>query len=195
VMDFSNDPNFPAEPSIPPNKPTANNSGMRPPAQIPDKKKQKRLSASSVRSATSVVPIPPSPQRTTVSTPAPSQKASALPPPPQVPTTQPNLVIPSFSTTFDRPPRSFLPPKPPAPAPTAQPGLAWRALGAVGSYVYPGQEKVQEVVEGDSKEMRGRKEGREIGIDLPRRIGLNGEDRDDGWKNVKRVVVVGVHGW
>jgi hypothetical protein len=65
----------------------------------------------------------------------------------------------------------------------------------VGSYVYSGQEKVEEKVEVGHKETRGLKEGREIGTDLPRRIGLGGEDPDDGWKNVKRVVVVGVHGW
>ena len=65
----------------------------------------------------------------------------------------------------------------------------------MGSYVYPGQEKVQEKFDVGPKETRGLKEGREIGTDLPRRIGLGGEDPDDGWKNVKRVVVVGVHGW
>ena len=81
---------------------------------------------------------------------------------------------------------------------TPQGGLAWRAFGAVGSYVYPGstQEVKPEVkVEGDPKETRGRKEGRKIGSDLPRRIGMEGGHPDDGWMNVKRVVVVGVHGW
>jgi hypothetical protein len=206
VMDFSNDPNFPADThpdtqvakAANDSKPDTKTS-MPPPSGLPDKKK-KRLSTSSIKSATSVVPIPPSPQNqskggTAASTPAPSTKVSSLPPPPQVPTTQPNLVIPSFSTTFDRPPRSFLPPKPVTPTPPPQPGLAWRALGAVGSYVYPGQEKVQEKSDVGPKETRGLKEGREIGTDLPRRIGLGGEDPDDGWKNVKRVVVVGVHGW
>jgi hypothetical protein len=206
VMDLSNDPNFPVEPPTPlepkPSKPNDNAKpgNMPPPSGLPDKKK-KRLSTSSIKSATSVVPIPPSPQNqskggTAASTPAPSQKISALPAPPQVPATQPNLVIPSFSTTFDRPPRLFLPPKPASPAlqPT-QPGLAWRALGAVGSYVYPGQEKVEEKAKIVPQETRGLKEGREIGTDLPRRIGLAGGDPDDGWKNVKRVVVVGVHGW
>ena len=206
VMDFSNDPNFPtdSQPDFQSSKAavdpkTNTKTNMPPPSGLPDKKK-KRLSTSSIKSATSVVPIPPSPQNqskggTAASTPAPSTKVSQLPPPPQVPTTQPNLVIPSFSTTFDRPPRSFLPPKPVIPTPPPQPGLAWRALGAVGSYVYPGQEKVEEKVEVGPKETRGLKEGREIGTDLPRRIGLGGEDPDDGWKNVKRVVVVGVHGW
>jgi hypothetical protein len=206
VMDFSNDPNFPADTqpdtqvakAANDSKPDTKTS-MPPPSGLPDKKK-KRLSTSSIKSATSVVPIPPSPQNqskggTAASTPAPSAKVSSLPPPPQVHTTQPNLVIPSFSTTFDRPPRSFLPPKPVTPTPPPQPGLAWRALGAVGSYVYPGQEKVEEKVDVGPKETRGLKEGREIGTDLPRRIGLGGEDPDDGWKNVKRVVVVGVHGW
>jgi hypothetical protein len=202
----SNDPNFPADTqpdtqvvkAANDSKPNTKTS-MPPPSGLPDKKK-KRLSTSSIKSATSVVPIPPSPQNqskggTAASTPAPSTKISSLPPPPQVPTTQPNLVIPSFSTTFDRPPRSFLPPKPVFPTPQPQPGLAWRALGAVGSYVYPGQEKMEEKVDVGPKETRGLKEGREIGTDLPRRIGLGGEDPDDGWKNVKRVVVVGVHGW
>jgi hypothetical protein len=45
------------------------------------------------------------------------------------------------------------------------------------------------------EETRGRKEGKHIGHDLPRRIGLAGEHADEGWMNVKRVVVVGVHGW
>jgi hypothetical protein len=206
VMDFSNDPNFPVDTqpdtqvakAADDSKPNTKTS-MPPPSGLPDKKK-KRLSTSSIKSATSVLPIPPSPQNqskggTAASTPAPSTKISSLPPPPQVPTTQPNLVIPSFSTTFDRPPRSFLPPKPVTPTPPPQPGLAWRALGAVGSYVYPGQEKVEEKVDVGPKETRGLKEGRGIGTDLPRRIGLGGEDPDDGWKNVKRVVVVGVHGW
>jgi len=197
VMDLSNDPNFPADP-LP--LPVPVNKSMPPPSGLPDKKK-KRLSTSSIKSSTSIIPIPPSPQNqskvgTAASTPAPSQKISALPPPPQIPTTQPNLVIPSFSTTFDRPPRSLLPPKPASPAPAPQPGLAWRALGAVGSYVYPGQEKIETKVQiPGPQETRGLEEGREIGLDLPRRIGLSGEDPDDGWKNVKRVVVVGVHGW
>ena len=79
-----------------------------------------------------------------------------------------------------------------------QGGLAWRAFGAVGSYVYPGasQEAKPEIkVEGDPNETRGRKEGRKIGSDLPRKIGMGGDNADDGWKHVKRVVVVGVHGW
>lgn len=86
--------------------------------------------------------------------------------------------------------------KPPVVAP--QGGLAWRAFGAVGSYVYPGtapDSKPEVKVEGNPNETRGRKEGRKIGDDLPRKIGMGGGQPDDGWKNVKRVVVVGVHGW
>lgn len=215
VMDFSNDPNFPTAPADSqapiaktgtttetiPSKP-ATKGAMKPPATLPDKKK--RLSTSSLRSATSVTPIPPSPQsqaRLGTGTPsiAPSLKgSSALPAPPQQSAVQPNLVIPAFATTFDRPPRSFLPPKPESPmTPPAQTGYAWRALGAVGNYVYPGTPEAkpaQKAVE-SVEETRGRKEGRHIGHDLPRRIGLAGEEPDDGWKNVKRVVVVGVHGW
>lgn len=217
VMDLSTDPNFPIESTqISADKPTSITAGaaaktklgdgiaMKPPAAM--LKRDKRPSNSSLRSAASVTPIPPSPRSQTkaesrTTTPAPSVKGpSSLPAPPQANSiTQPNLVIPTFSATFDRPPRSFMPlvpEKPPAAIP--QGGLAWRAFGAVGSYVYPGstQETKPEVkVEGDPKETRGRKEGRRIGSNLPRRIGMDGGHVDDGWKNVKRVVVVGVHGW
>lgn len=217
VMDLSTDPNFPTEPTqAPAGKPTSvptaaaktklgDGGSMKPPATSM-LKRDKRPSNSSIRSAASVTPIPPSPRSQTkadsrITTPAPSVKGpSSLPAPPQANSNaQPNLVIPTFSATFDRPPRSFMPvvpEKPPAAVP--QGGLAWRAFGAVGSYVLPGstQETKTEVkVEGDPKETRGRKEGRKIGSNLPRRIGMDGGHVDDGWKNVKRVVVVGVHGW
>lgn len=140
-------------------------------------------------------------------------KESALPHP-QPPAVQPNLVIPTFSSTFDRPPRSF-PPLPPSPPSSPQPldskqqqhrgltaattGLAWKALGAVGSYVYGGAGAGNEVSGGgwvdDGTEKRGRKEGRKVGKELPRRLGLEHGGEEDGWKDVKRVVVVGVHGW
>lgn len=140
-------------------------------------------------------------------------RESALPHP-QAPTVQPNLVIPTFSSTFDRPPRSF-PPLPPSPPSSpgsldskqpqhrgltaATTGLAWKALGAVGSYVYGGSGAGDGVSKGgwvdDEAEKRGRKEGRKVGRELPRRIGLEHGGAEDGWKDVKRVVVVGVHGW
>ena len=67
--------------------------------------------------------------------------------------------------------------------------MAWKALGAVGSYVYGGAESADET--------RGMKEGRKVGLELPRRVGLEGKGAgpDDGWKNVRRVAVIGVHGW
>jgi hypothetical protein len=92
------------------------------------------------------------------------------------------MIIPLFETTFDRPPRSLTPR-------TAQDGMtatAWRAL----SYVYGSANK------DPVGETRGLKEGRDVGSNLPRRVGLGGDGSpDDGWKNVRRVVVVGVHGW
>ena len=66
-------------------------------------------------------------------------------------------------------------------------GLAWRALGAVGSYYYGAQEK--------ANEGRGLRDGRRVGADLPRRPGAGLGKGDEGWKHVKRVAVVGVHGW
>ena len=75
-----------------------------------------------------------------------------------------------------------------------------------GNYVYPATstdkakpkaKDAQVLPEERDKETRGTKEGKGVGADLPRRDGLygSGEDEDEGWKGVKRVVVVGVHGW
>ena len=134
---------------------------------------RRQSNASSVRSAGTAVPLSPRAQ-------AAAKAGSALPAPPVA--KQPNLVIPNFETTFDRPPRSLMPR-------TAQDGVtatAWRAL----SYVVGSANKDPE------GETRGLKEGRDVGAGLPRRIGLGGVGtRDDGWKNVHRVVVIGVHGW
>ena len=44
-------------------------------------------------------------------------------------------------------------------------------------------------------ETRGLHAGRTIGADLPRLIGLRQEAPDEGYKHVRRIVVVGVHGW
>lgn len=63
-----------------------------------------------------------------------------------------------------------------------------RALGALGSYVYGGHAE-------SSEETRGKKEGRDIGADLPRKMSVVSSSPDDGWKYVRRVVVIGVHGW
>ncbi|RXK37481.1 hypothetical protein M231_05202 [Tremella mesenterica] len=216
VMDFSSDPNFPsAEPSqsaelikppVEPTKPIDSLKGKT--VQIKQSQNleihKKRLSNGSV--ASSLTPIAPSPQRRSLDmdrTPSSGKtNNSSLPPPPQAPTIQPNMVIPTFKTTFDRPPRCFPPLPPPnesegAGITATTAGLAWRALGAMGNYVYTPREtpKAVPVSSELDKETRGRKQGRYVGGDLPRRMGLDGGDLDGGWKNVKRVVVVGVHGW
>lgn len=143
----------------------------------------RRLSeASSVHSSSS---IPPSPR---VAQSRQNNPASDLAPPPQSSSKQPNFVIPTFETTFDRPPRSLLP-QTTSSGVGAATGLAVRALGALGSYVYSGNSKPE------PQETRGKKEGRDIGANLPRRVGLVSGSPDDGWRHVTRVVVVGVHGW
>ncbi|KAK8849822.1 hypothetical protein IAR55_005158 [Kwoniella newhampshirensis] len=222
VMDFSSDPDFPAsQPSLGlvfPGAPRGQEVGagsesstsVTPKASQSLDIRKKRLSNASTISVTSLTPFPPSPKaRSSLdnSMRAPSIKpsSSALPPPPQPFTLQSNRVLPTFATTFDRPPRSFLP-LPQAKESVdssgkgitaATTGLAWKALGAVGSYVYgetapkPTPESILE----NEKEIRGRKEGRNVGAELPRRIGLGVGVPDDGWKQVRRVVVVGVHGW
>ncbi|WVO14941.1 hypothetical protein L204_102582 [Cryptococcus depauperatus] len=110
---------------------------------------------------------------------------------------RPNFVTPTFEATFDRPPRS-LPPVPSSPTETnsTASNLAWKALSSISNYMYSDQAKATFTsIEENEPETRGKKEGRNVGADLPRRIGLVNGDREDGWKNVKRVVVVGVHGW
>nr|XP_018260063.1 uncharacterized protein I303_06980 [Kwoniella dejecticola CBS 10117]OBR82221.1 hypothetical protein I303_06980 [Kwoniella dejecticola CBS 10117] len=223
VMDFSADPNFPSAPIqnlAPPHAMRGRDVKVAPesiksvtpkPSQTLNARK-KRLSNASLISNGSHTPLPPSPKgRSSQDSARPGSvhkdNGSALPPPPQAPALQPNLVIPSFADTFDRPPRSFLPtpqsenqPEPSTKGITAATtGLAWKALGAVGSYVYGGTETAKavtpETLQENEKETRGRKEGRSVGADLPRRVGLGNGTPDDGWKQVKRVVVVGVHGW
>ncbi|WWC95600.1 hypothetical protein V866_002465 [Kwoniella sp. B9012] len=220
VMDFSSDPDFPSSPIpapslVPPQglkgkdvKIAAESvkSVTPKPSQNLDVKK-KRLSNASLVSNGSHTPVSGSPKaRSSMEGSRPGNNGSSLPPPPQAHSVQPNLVIPTFADTFDRPPRCFLPAAQPqelsetaSGLTAATTGLAWKALGAVGSYVYgsgEGKHKVTPltILENET-EPRGRKEGRNVGSDLPRRIGLGSGTPDDGWRDVKRVVVVGVHGW
>lgn len=78
-------------------------------------------------------------------------------------------------------------------------GVVWKVFGVVGSYVYGGGGVGDEVFKGGwvdiEVEQRGRKEGRKVGREFFRRIGLEYGGVEDGWKDVKRVVVVGVYGW
>ncbi|ORY34567.1 hypothetical protein BCR39DRAFT_513405 [Naematelia encephala] len=194
VMDFSTDPEFPDAPSNGTVTGDGNSSqdGDKT-SKIMEKNpssslavRKKRMSISSTRSGASLAPLS-SPS----SAPTPAKtSSSALPPPPAPPTVQQNLLIPTFQDIFDRPPRSY--PRPSSmSAEQKASGLAWRALAAAGSYVY-GQVESSKVNE---KETRGRGAGKDVGSELPRRIGLGGGDPDGGWKGVTRVVVVGVHGW
>jgi hypothetical protein len=211
IMDFSSDPEFPSAPTLPATIPNPKEQ-PKPEKTIANKAsqlsvRQKRLSISSAKSGGSMTPLSSSPKHSVLEGKTPNYakapSTSALPPPPQPPASQPSLVIPTFPTTFDRPPRSFLPlpvsevmPSPNVGITARTTGLAWRAITTAGSFVYgggpaPGPESIAE----DNKETRGRREGRRVGADLPRRIGLGHGGVNDGWKNVRRVVVVGVHGW
>ena len=194
VMDFCTDPHFPSTSISQPKTKTA--LQKRPSSPSPMTIRQHRLSITSSRSE-SKTPIA-SPKATSIlegksATSVKIPSSSVIPA--VVPGVRPNLVIPTFETTFDRPPRS-LPPlasSSTSPADTskglaaATTGLAWKALGAVGGYVYGSDEK--KVMPEEGTETRG------VGADLPRRIGLGTAQDDEGWKDVKRVVVVGVHGW
>ncbi|KIJ30480.1 hypothetical protein M422DRAFT_36545, partial [Sphaerobolus stellatus SS14] len=92
----------------------------------------------------------------------------------------PNLVLPTFEDTFATPPRSV-------PFPKAPSSLR-RTMRYLSGFVFPDDEK-----NGGS-----RKKGKErevFGQHLPRLWGMAGEDPDTGLKDIKRVVVVGIHGW
>ncbi|ODO10337.1 hypothetical protein I350_02566, partial [Cryptococcus amylolentus CBS 6273] len=163
------------------------------------------------KSEPQTTPKPPASGRGCRASPNKATKNGSALPHPLAPSVQPNLVINTFATTFDRPPRSFLllPPTSPPSSPTAtakqeQKGLAatttgyaWKVFGAVGSYVYgeAPPKTTSESLNEDEGETRGRGEGRKVGGDLPRRVGLGVGGAHDGWKNVRRVVVAGVHGW
>ena len=178
VMDFSNDPDFP-----PADEPSTEAPKSAPPKLGPPKDNEKTLIKKASQNLAERAPSVVSGKSDSHTAAAPRNRktSSALPPPPAP--AQPNFVIPTFSDTFDRPPRSL----PPAQSQQGA-GLAWRAIGAVGSYMYGSEDKT-------SSETRGMKEGRKVGRGLPRRMGLAGAGEDDGWKHVKRVAVVGVHGW
>ncbi|WVR07878.1 hypothetical protein IAU60_004921 [Kwoniella sp. DSM 27419] len=214
VMDFSSDPDFPAAapgPLGPTNtiKPDGAESvhSAAKPSQALTVQKKKRLSNASMASNASATAMSVSPRGRSPldSHTMPHGKPLGAPAIAPGGSTPANLVLPTFATTFDRPPRSFQPiPDQPDPPTTPQgltaatTGLAWRALGAVGSYVYGGEaapKPTPESIPEDQRETRGRKEGRKVGAELPRRIGLGVGHPDDGWKQVRRVVVVGVHGW
>ncbi|WVQ74730.1 hypothetical protein IAR50_004334 [Cryptococcus sp. DSM 104548] len=228
VMDFSTDPNFPSDPPPNPNQlapPSARDTsrgrdqgreGRGGAVSITPKASQnlevarKRLSSASSITNGGASSMSASPNaKSAQSSPNKATKNGSALPHPLPPAVQPNLVIPSFTTTFDRPPRSFLP-LPPTSPPSSPPakeehkglaaattGYAWKALGAVGNYMYgeAPPKATSESIKEDAAEVRGRAEGRHVGGDLPRRVGLGVGGPDDGWKDVRRVVVVGVHGW
>ena len=216
VMDFSADPEFPSGTGSALSNQEEQPPGVKKGSQALAIRRQ-RLSNESSRSGGSTNPMPSSPKaqsmlESKVSAAESSSKiASSSSPaaPPQLPAMQPNLVIPTFAATFDRPPRSFLPLQTSlASGPSSQShgkgltaattSLAWKALDVVGGYVYGPPEtprSTSSALTEDEKETRGQKEGRNVGPKLPRRIGLGSGSPDDGWKNVRRVVVVGVHGW
>jgi hypothetical protein len=113
-----------------------------------------------------------------------------------------NLVLPTFEQTFERPPRKIrrieaqppLPPPPPSPPPTAVATLTWKALGAVSSYVRPA------ATAATTNKPEVKPEGSDLGeqhdkyshLALPR---LNSKTGPASWQGVRRVVVVGIHGW
>lgn len=127
-----------------------------------------------------------------------------------VATTRPNLVLPSFNHTFRRPPRghpeqsrpkssvandtdknsSVDMPSPGAPSrPVSPPSMAWRALGAVSQYARGGSRDSS--LPPKSNNMNDRPV-----IDVEKSpLPILTSSGKDQWKGVRRIVIIGVHGW
>ena len=184
VMDFSTDPNFPlADELAKKDQSGKTKKAPDPKAQTLSTSKssqalgvrQRKLSDTSSRSGTRT-PVPASP-KAPGKPPVPAKTPNSKGTVPATPAL-PNLIIPSFESTFSRPPRSL----PPSYTQSGITGTTWRALGAVGNYVYGDKHSANDA--------RGQRASRGVGDDLPRRV-----QTDDGWKSVKRIAIVGVHGW
>lgn len=105
-----------------------------------------------------------------------------------------NLVLPTFEQTFDRPPRKVRRKQPEpeeASSPTPAAGMTtftWKALGAVTSYVRnapPQPDKNVAKTEASSEHVKDEH------FCLPRMQSSGAAS----WEGIRRVVVVGVHGW
>lgn len=123
-------------------------------------------------------------------------------------TTRPNLVLPSFNHTFRRPPRgshehsspesvvkheesgkSEKVPQIHPPRPHSPPSMAWRALGAVSHYAR-GSSKDNSLAS-SAVHMHNRPSIDTEKTTLPI-VTSSGKDQ---WKGVRRIVIIGVHGW
>lgn len=191
VMDMSNDVDFPSA------TPNASITSSRP--KNKSESRQGRLSITSKTSANGRTAPTPTGRVDGPATPAAS--ASSLPQP-AGPVVAPNFVVPTFDATFNRPPRSLPPAHHAAHDPAQSPGsgitanaasLAWKAWGTASNYVYGAAATSQPAKVDNDSEPRGKKEGREVGGNLPR--ALREPQGQESWRNVKRVVVFGVHGW
>lgn len=99
----------------------------------------------------------------------------------------PNLVLPSFDDMFQRPPRAI-----PPPAVPRKGGLARKTLGALGSILgseKPSSASPQPLTPAQERIALGRERGRLL--PKPLAAGVARTRR----KSVRRVVVLGVHGW
>lgn len=122
---------------------------------------------------------------------------------------RPNLVLPSFNHTFSRPPRgrqdqnnaktpadnpdevgktekasSLSPARPSSP-----PNMAWRALGRVSQYARGGSREIGQ--SSDSTKLQNRPAAESRKTVLPCLVSSG----KDSWNGVRRVVIIGVHGW
>jgi hypothetical protein len=115
---------------------------------------------------------------------------------------RPNLVLPSFNHTFRRPPRVKTPSDNPDQAsktekasqlspgrPSSPPNMAWRALGRVSQYARGGSRESGQSSDSTKLENRPTTDSRKTVLPC---LVSSGKD---SWNGVRRVVIIGVHGW
>lgn len=121
---------------------------------------------------------------------------------------RPNLILPSFNHTFSRPPRGHGALSPdmnstkedhsknpettlrvPMTRQKSPPSMAWRALGAVSQYARGAQRDGDQCVEPAKPQRIASVETERDALPL---LANSGKDR---WDGIRRVVIIGVHGW
>lgn len=126
-------------------------------------------------------------------------------------TTRPNLVLPSFNHTFRRPPRGHAEQvrssryttdhngdrvekadmilRPDPERPVSPPSMAWRALGAVSQYARGGSRDSSVPSKPVNTDIHPTNDAEKSVLPIVTSLGK------DQWQGVRRIVIIGVHGW
>ncbi|MBW0508906.1 hypothetical protein O181_048621 [Austropuccinia psidii MF-1] len=106
----------------------------------------------------------------------------------------PNLVLPTFHDTFHHPPRSFLP----------KPSTLQKTFGLVQAYIFSAPPQFPQTVHLDNHKLSQRSrrkvldvfhQNQHISTRLPKSLDLLGINRLERLKNLKKIAIIGIHGW